>query len=173
VKGPLVYLSVAGVLVAAAIAVVATALASPGATHDVAIGQPIRQDDFTYTVLGFSRSQDVGLGRDRVRAKGVFYVVTIEVDNQAKVVSFRWDPSIAAIVDAHGRRYEFSVDAQRVLDAGSGEGQVVAAGDARKFLVAFDVPSTIVRPALSLSNGILMGDVFDLAAYARARVPLE
>lgn len=164
-----ILVAVAGVVILAGIMV----WLSAAQTRAVAIGDPIRQDDFTYTVTGFSRSSDVGLGRDAVRADGVFYVVSIKVENDAKVVDFRWDPSIAQLTDENGRRYQFSVVGQRALDSARPASLVVPAGQSQTFLVAFDLPKDVRDPSVAFSNGILMGDVFDFGAYARARVPLE
>jgi hypothetical protein len=157
----------------AALASAVAALALPPSSYTVAMGRPIRQDDFTYTVVGFAKAPEVGMGRDAVRSRGIFYLVTIQVDNDARIVSFDWDPGIARIVDDRGRRYAYSVDGQRAIDASSGISDVVGHGDSRRFVVAFDLPPDIRRPAVAFSNGVMMGDVFDGASYARARVPLD
>lgn len=141
--------------------------------HVVAFGEPIRQDDFLYTVVGVTKSRTLGAGADRAAAHGLFYVASIDVKNEAMRVAYRWDPAIVYVVDASGRKFEFSVDGQRALDAARPQSQMVDAGDSARFDVAFDLPAGVDKPALAFSNGILMGDVFDGAAYSRARVPLE
>jgi hypothetical protein len=141
--------------------------------HVVAFGEPIRQDDFLYTVVGVTKSRTIGDGTVRAAAHGLFYVASIDVKNEAMRVSYRWDPAIVYVVDASGRTFQFSVDGQRALDAARPQSQMVDAGDSARFQVAFDLPAGVDRPALAFSNGILMGDVFDGAAYSRARVPLE
>jgi hypothetical protein len=88
-------------------------------------------------------------------------------------VDYRWDPSIVYVVDAAGHRYEMSVEGQQSLDAARHPSLIVPAGMTARFQVAFDLPAGVQRPALAFSNGILMGDLFNGAAYMRARVPLE
>jgi uncharacterized protein DUF4352 len=139
----------------------------------VLIGEPIRQDDFLYTVVGVSKAHALGNDDHRVVARGLFYVATIEVANQALRVSYRWDPSIVYVTDAAGRKYQVSLDGQRALDAAKPTDLIVEPGSATRFQVAFDLPSGVARPELAFSNGILMGDVFNGAAYMRARVPLD
>ena len=139
----------------------------------VGIGQPIRQDDFLYTVVGISKAKSVGAGETRALAHGTFYVVIVEVANKALRVDYRWDPSIVYVVDAAGRKYQFSLEAQHALDAAKPVSNIIGAGASARYQVAFDLPADVDRPALAYSNGILMGDVFDGGAYMRARVPLE
>jgi uncharacterized protein DUF4352 len=139
----------------------------------IGFGQPIRQDDFVYTVVGVARAKSLGAAGDRVLAHGTFYVPTIEVENKAVRVAYRWDPAIVYVVDGAGHRYQVSLDGQRALDATRSQGQMIQAGDTAPFQVAFDLPDGIDHPALGFSNGILMGDVFNGGAYMKARVPLQ
>lgn len=141
-------------------------------TRAVAIGEPIRQDDFLYTVVGVAKTPMIGTPPQRIVAHGEFYVATIQVDNQAKRVDYRWDPSIVYVVDAGGKHYGPALDAQRTLDTENPD-LVISAGSSARYQVVFDLPRTVAHPALAFSNGILMGDVFDFAQYARARVPLD
>lgn len=164
---------VAAVLGCAAVVIGAVVFFSSPRSYEVAIGQPIRQDDFLYTVVGVSKAHDVGDDAHRAVAHGTFYVATIEVDNQAKRVGYRWDPSIVYVTDDAGRRYALSLDAQRALDASHDVDPMVVAGGSARYEVAFDLPLGVRHPVLAFSNGIMMGDVFSGAAYTRARVPLD
>jgi hypothetical protein len=137
-------------------------------THLVALGTPIRQDDFQYTVVGVTRAASIG----GVPARGVFYVIKVRVENDALRVPYLWRPDEVRIVDASGRSYGYSPGGQRALDLAN-PAAVVNRGTTADFDVAFDVPRGIVRPQLAFSNGILMGDLFDGAAYEKARVPLD
>ena len=141
--------------------------------QEVRFGQPIFQDDFVYMVVGVTRTKSIGLDGGAARAAGTFYIATLEVTNKALRVAYRWDPSIVYVVDAAGHKYDFSIDGQRALDARHPADLVVEAGQSERFAVAFDLPVKPDRPALAFSNGIMMGDVFDGAAYLRARVPLD
>ena len=142
-------------------------------THVVAIGEPIQQDDFFYTVAGVTKAKSIGSGGNRAVAHGVFYVTTIEVANKAVRVDYRWDPSIVYVVDGAGHKYQMSLEAQRALDPARRQSLIIPAGGSARYQVAFDLPDRADHPALAFSNGILMGDVFNGGAYMKARVPLE
>jgi hypothetical protein len=149
------------------------ALTESGPPLVVALGEPIRQDDFAYSVIGVTREKILGKEPHRAIPHGQFYVVTVRVENDAVRVAFQWDPSMVHVVDANGQNYPFSVAGQQALDAANPRTNVVDHGESASFRVAFDLPRGIEHPALAFSNGILMGDVFNGAAYLRARVPLE
>jgi len=172
-KQPLFFKILAAAAGAAVLLAAYLWLASAQPPRVVAMGQPIQQDDFFYTVAGVSKAKSIGAGETRVNARGVFYVATIDVENKAIRVDYRWDPSIVYVVDAGGRTYQMSVEAQRALDAAKRQSLIVPAGGQERYQVAFDLPDRVDHPALAFSNGILMGDVFDGAAYMKARVPLE
>jgi hypothetical protein len=165
------------ILVAAASAVALLAgylwLNAGPSTRVVAMGEPIQQDDFFYIVAGVSKAKSIGSGETVALAHGVFYVATIEVANKALRVDYRWDPSIVYVIDADGRKYQMSVEGQRALDAAHRQILIIPAGGSQSYQVAFDLPDRADHPALAFSNGILMGDLFDGAAYMKARVPLE
>ena len=141
--------------------------------YQVAIGEPIRQDDFLYTVVGVTKTRTVGDDAHKAVALGVFYITTIQVENQAMRVGYQWDPSIVFVTDDAGKRYGMSLDAQRAIDATHPVGTMIDAGRSARYEVAFDLPPDVRHPVLGFSNGIMMGDVFNGAAYTRARVPLE
>jgi hypothetical protein len=157
---------------AVAIALGALAYLGDRPTHVVALGQPIRQDDFQYTVVGVTRSSALGTAADRTVANGVYYIVMIRVENDARGVAYRWDPSEVRVIDAAGRAYDYSATAQRALDANNPP-PTVEHGTTALFRVVFDLPRGVADPQLAFSNGILMGDVFDAASYAKARIPLD
>jgi hypothetical protein len=138
----------------------------------VALGTPIRQDDFVYTVTAVGRAPQISNGAASAKANGMFYLVTIRVDNHARRVDFKWDEKIPHIVDAHGRRFDKSTEGQAALDASVKPRYSIPAGESRSFQAVFDVPENMDKPALVLDNGILMGDVFNLVAYRRIGVML-
>jgi hypothetical protein len=131
-------------------------------TRVVQRGAQIRQDDFKYSVVGVNRTKVLG----RTAARGVFYVVTVAIENDALRVDYVWDPSIVRVIDARGTTYP-------ALDVMQSASTRIPAGATRRFEVAFDLPPAVRDPALAFSNGILMGDAFDGAAYAKARIPLN
>ena len=125
----------------------------------VAVGAPVRQDDFRYTVTRVLKHRTTDT---------VSYVVTIRVDNDAKQVSYVWRDDSAYVVDSVGHHYF----ARNSASPGRRDRQPISAGDSASYDLTFDVPAPAVGPMLRYSNGILMGDVFDLGAYTRAAVPL-
>lgn len=140
--------------------------------HFVPLGTSIHQDDFFYTVTGVGRSARISNSAGNATAQGQFLIVAIRVDNDAKRVAFVWDERIPHIVDSQGNRYDKSPDGQAALDAALKPRFSIAPGDSNTFQAVFDVPPTIEKPALVFDNGILMGDVLNLAAYRRIGVEL-
>ena len=169
-------LRISGVAVVAVLVVFALAIAGlytfSTPQHFVALGTPIQQDDFVYVVTGVGRSPEIANKVATAQAHGMFYIVTIRVDNDAKRVDFKWDERIPHIVDAQGDRYDKSPDGQAALDAAIKPRYTIPAGQSSSFQAVFDVPANIVKPALVLDNGILMGDIFNLVEYRRIGVDL-
>lgn len=155
-------------------AVLAIAVSYTFATprHLVALGTPIHQDDFVYTVTGVGRTPKISNTASSATAHGEFYIVSIRVDNDARRAGFVWDERIPHIVDAQGLRYDKSPDGQAALDASLKPRFAIAPGNSDTFQAVFDVPPNIEKPALVFDNGILMGDVFNLVAYRRIGVEL-
>jgi hypothetical protein len=156
---------------AAVVGACGTLRSSPART--VRIGETVRQDDFSYTVEGFTKVKSLGADADRATASGTFYIVTVLVENHAVRVGFEWEPSMVYIVDAAGREYQASAAGQTALDEMNPPHAIIDHGESAELQVAFDLPAGIDRPAVAYSNGIMMGDVFDGGAYLKARIPLE
>ena len=169
-------LRITGVAIVLALVVIALGLAALytfSTPHRfVPLGTPIQQDDFIYVVTGIGRTPTIGSGATTTKAKGTFYIVSIRVDNDAKRVAFKWDERIPHIVDADGQRYDKSPEGQAALDAAVKPRFTVPAGESATFQAVFDVPTNIRKPVLALDNGILMGDLFNLAEYRRVGVVL-
>ena len=140
----------------ALIAIVITYVRSPP-MDIVPIGQPLRQDDFTYTVTRVLKERT---------ADTVSYVVTIRVNNDAKRVDYRWSDDMVFVTDAAGRRY------RAAAPAASADRAAIPPGASAAYDLTFDLPADAMNPMLRYWNGILMGDVFDGLAYARAAVAL-
>jgi hypothetical protein len=125
----------------------------------VAVGTPVRQDDFLYTVTRVVKHRT---------HENISYIATIRVDNQAKRVDYRWSDENAYVTDSTGRRYA-------AVGSGSPDDRdrpPIAAGAFAEFDLAFVLPAAAQHPILHYWNGIMMGDVFDGAAYGRAAVTL-
>lgn len=116
-------------------------------------GSAIVHDDFQYTVRDL---------KVRSVAHQVVYDVTILIENHAKRVPYAWRDDIAYAVDDRGRPFRpVSHNALKV-----------APGSTVRMVVRFIVPADARRLVLRFWDGILMGDVFDGAQYARATVAL-
>ncbi len=127
----------------------------------VAVGEPVRQDDFLYTVTSVSTK--------RAHASTV-YAVTLRVDSQARRVDYRWSDDNAYVTDDSGRRY---VSSTSTADAATDESaSPVPPGGTGVFTLDFELPNDARSPMLHYWNGIMMGDVLDGAAYARVAIPL-
>jgi hypothetical protein len=140
--------------------------------HVVPLGTSIQQDDFIYTVTGVGRAREISNSVAKATAQGVYYIVAIRVDNDARRVAFVWDERIPHIVDAAGHRFDSSREGQAALDASLKPRFSIDPGESRTFQAVFDVPANIQKPLLVFDNGILMGDVFNLVAYRRIGVQL-
>jgi hypothetical protein len=138
----------------------------------VALGTPIHQGDFVYTVTGVGRTPQISNTFGSARAHGIFYIVTIRVENDARHAGFIWDENIPHIVDANGHRWDIAKQAQAALDASMRPKFAIAAHGRSTFQSIFDVPADIDKPVLVFDNGILMGDVLNFGAYRRIGVML-
>jgi len=169
-------LRVTGVAVVAVLLAIALAIAGlytfSTPQRFVGLGTPIQQDDFVYVVTAVGRTPRISNSSATATANGIFYIVTIRVDNRARRVAFKWDERIPHINDAQGTRYDKSREGQAALDAATKPHYTIPAGQSATFQAVFDVPTDIEKPVLAFDNGILMGDLFNLIAYRRIGVNL-
>jgi hypothetical protein len=131
--------------------------AHAGAPKIVPVGQAVRQDDFLYTVTRVVAKQT---------PSPTVYAVTIRVDNQALRVDYHWSDDIAYVEDNAGRKFQARADSA-AFDS------TVPPGGSSDFTLDFELPKDARAPMLRYWNGILMGDMFDGAAYAHVAIPLE
>lgn len=122
--------------------------------QNVAIGVPIRHDDFLFTV------QRITARRSR---EMTHYDVAILVQNQALRVDYHWRDDIAYVAAANGERFRPTSRGDFVL----------APGESRSATVRFSLPATLASPSLRFWDGIFMGDAFNGGAYAKASIPLD
>ena len=122
--------------------------------RDVAIGVPIRHDDFLFTVQRITTHRS---------GEMTHYDVAILVQNQALRVDYHWRDDIAYVAASNGERFP---------PASRGE-FVLAPGQSRTATVRFGLPGTLAGPSLRFWDGIFMGDAFNGGAYAKASIPLD
>lgn len=127
--------------------------------YPVAIGTPIRHDDFLFTVTDVRRRELPG--------GGASYAVAVNVENQAKAVNYQWRDGIAYVraFDAQGYGHNFFPTSNGSF--------TLAAGESRIAHLQFFVPAGMSSANLRFWDGIFMGDAFNGAAYVKAIVPLE
>ena len=121
-----------------------------GPVREVAIGTPIRHDDFFFTMTNVARSG------------GAHYDVTVLVQNRARRVDYEWRDTIAYVQVGGGKRYAPVSDARFIIGPGV----------SREAHVAFELPAGAKDVDLRFWDGIFMGDAFDAAAYSRTAVRL-
>lgn len=144
-------LVVAGIVVVLAVLLYARTVFGP--VYSVAIGTPIRHDDFTFTVRSVRNQQ-----AKRART----YEVVVDIENQARVVNYSWNDRIAYVRDGRGPRY-YSQESRSVA---------IAPGQTARVRLHFVVPETLHSPQLRFWDGVFMGDALNGVRYARAAVAL-
>ncbi|HLI96425.1 MAG TPA: hypothetical protein VKT72_10105 [Candidatus Baltobacteraceae bacterium] len=124
----------------------------------VAVGTPIRHDDFFFTVKRVTVQ--------RLSDGFTLYHVTINVNNAAKIVNYHWRDDIAYVraFDDRGFGHDFFSETRGSF--------TLAAGDARDAELAFRLPNGASSPGVYFWDGIYMGDALNGVAYAKAVVPL-
>lgn len=127
--------------------------------YPVAVGTPIRHDDFLFTVTAIQRQTLSG--------GGASYHITVNVENQAKAVSYQWRDSIAYVraFDPNGYGHDIFTQTNGSF--------TLPPGESRTAHLLFYVPPTMSSANLRFWDGIFMGDFLNGATYAKAIVPLE
>ena len=121
--------------------------------QQIAIGDPIRHDDFLFTVQRIAQRHSRGM---------THYDVAILVQNQAVRVDYHWRDAIAYVTGSEGQRYRPTSDGEFVL----------APGESRTANVQFDIPAFVRGASLRFWDGIFMGDALNGGAYAKAAIVL-
>lgn len=142
----------------------------------IGLGERIHHDDFEYSVVDVKKMKSIGEGENPVAAKGVFYIVTLKVENRAIRVDHEWDISMAYVEDESGRKYERSLEGQEARDEAQGIHNAALhttpPGVSETADVVFDLPADAKNPCLKIWKDVLMGDMFDGIAYRKVKVQL-
>ena len=142
----------------------------------IGLGEEIRHDDFFYSVVDVKKQKSIGEGENLVASKGVFYVVTLKVENKAIRVNHEWDISMASVEDDAGGKYRRSLEGQEAWDETQGvknaARHMTPPGASETAEIVFDLPVDVKNPGLKIWKDILMGDVFDGVAYRKVKVAL-
>ena len=168
------------VLVAAILVVMLAAGAivvfNPSSTHGAErldYGQAIQIDDFAFSALSSERAAQIGAQN----AQGIFYIVPFKVMNRAKVVSFRFTPEIARLVDNAGVEHTPSAQARAAWFAAQKQNDAcaveLAAGTDCTTVLVFDVSADTRAPLLKIKFGEGLLEVADALAYGNRVIELK
>lgn len=121
------------------------------------LNETVQDSDLAFTVLAVNKSKTLGNSFTQKTAQGMFYVVTVKIENKGnKTMTF--DASMAKVKDDQGREFERSVDGQTAK--GLSQGQVdlflqqiqpslSVTGD-----LVFDLPENLKNPILNLKGSL-------------------
>ncbi len=153
--------SVLAITAAIAVLLVAafTLFAVTHTPYVVAVGTPIRHDDFLFTVAAANRR--------RLADGTAQYRVSVLVQNQAKVVNYQWRDTIAYV-----RAFDTGGFGRDFFPVTHGS-FTLHAGEERTAQLTFNIPPGYSSANLRFWDGIFMGDAFNGGAYGKAIVPLE
>jgi len=142
----------------------------------IGIGERIHHDDFEYYVSDVIISRFLKNGRDTLHAKGMFYIVKFNVENNALRANHEWDNSIAYIIDDRAGSFQNMPEVQEFYEKSKPfelrEKYTTAPGSADSTYLAFDLPFSVTIPYLKVKGDILFGDIFDGALFRRVRIKL-
>ncbi len=138
----------------------------------IGLKENIHHDDFEYSVQNVEKRESIG----SVKAKGMFYLVTFQVENDAKRVEHKWDNNIAYLVDEAGKEYENSYEQQenllRTITYSLKKEYHTAAGQTESTILIFDIPAEVKEPYLKVHGEFLMGDMFDGNQFKNTKIKL-
>jgi hypothetical protein len=98
--------------------VVAVALVSP--QRSVALKEDRCFDDWCVAVDAVTRASELGPDAQRVKARGVFYVITLRLSNHARGRAQRAASAAVHLLDGRGLTYDVSAQGQAAFEAQAG-----------------------------------------------------
>ena len=109
------------------------------------------------SVDGIEQATHIGEGTAAIQAEGIFYLITVRVNNDGVQAQLPLRNPQATLIDTHGTTYNRALDAERMLATTTGVpmafARAVVAGDSYTKTIVFDVPRTIKSPKLLLTTG--------------------
>ncbi len=104
------------------------------------------------------RVTHLGEGTDQVQADGVFYLITVRVNNDGMQARLPLRNPKATLIDAYGVTYTRSLEAEQALAEAEGVplafARSVSAGHSYTKTIIFDVPSAVRAPKLFVTQGM-------------------
>jgi hypothetical protein len=142
----------------------------------IGINENIHHDDFNYRVTALEKRKSIDSDSVHMIAGGIFYIVTFEVENDAKRVGHKWNNQIAYVISEKGDRYENNLAAQRLLNLKEPfewhSAYNTGPGSTEQTRLVFDIPGNPSELYLKVNGETLMGDVFDLNGFKRIKIKL-
>jgi hypothetical protein len=142
----------------------------------IGLNENIRHDDFNYRVTAVEKRKSIFADSVKMISGGNFYIVTFEVENDAKRVGHIWDNRVAYVISEKGDRYENIVAAQQLLNAKEPfnwqSTYNTGHGSSEHTRLIFDVPGNTSELYLKVRGETLMGDVFNLDRFKRIKIKL-
>jgi len=119
----------------------------------VPIGEPQCFDEWCIAVLGVEKPAAIG----GVRAKGVFWIVTVGVSNRGGGRRQRETGAFAYLVDGYGHRFDPSPEGQAAVKREGAAGPPLTAfvepGSSFASRLVFDIPSSVRELAFVKATG--------------------
>ncbi len=118
--------------------------------HPYRVGESYCWDEYCFAVMQVQRVKTIGHGAHAVRAHGVFYVVTADMETPWWG-RFNWSNDAVYAIDYDGTDYRFSPQAQSAMDQmmhsdRSRCHKILGAGETET--IVFDLPEKVVQPRL-------------------------
>ncbi len=121
----------------------------------VGLNVTITDGDLAFTVLKVNKSKALGNSFTQRTAQGMFYVVTVKIENKGnKTTTF--DSSMAKVKDDQGREFDRSIDGQTAKSMSEGKTDMFlqqiqpslsVTGD-----LVFDLPEELTNPTILLKG---------------------
>ena len=118
--------------------------------HPYKVGESYCWDEYCFAVTQVKRVKTIGHGAHAIRARGVFYVVTADMETPWWG-RFNWSNDAVYAIDYDGTNYRFSPKGQSAMDQiihsdRSRCHKILGAGEAET--IVFDFPENVVQPRL-------------------------
>jgi len=161
------------------LAVGVAALLPLGRVRVVQIGQPVRFDDFYYTVREVKRSTLAEPPRASNSKAQVEYTVTLTIDNRAKRVPYRFLENWLVLWDIHRPDRVYHVASDRLRERRDAiaskhlDPLILKAGESATQDYVFLVPADVFAPRIKLVTGGRIGETLDklLGEYTEFQLP--
>ncbi len=112
------------------------------------------------SVEAVQRVSHVGQAADQVQADGVFYLITVRVNNDGMQARLPLRNPKATLTDAYGVTYTRSLEAEQALAEAEGVpmafARSVSAGYSYTKTIIFDVPPPVRAPKLLVTQGLVL-----------------